>query len=69
MHDIRLYDLVLTTYDTLRSDEVNGGPLFEQEWARVILDEGSISSKAPVLYMSFSSFTNTDCLHGASSQN
>ena len=38
------YDIVLTTYDTLRFDFINKGPLFEQEWARVILDEGIYSS-------------------------
>jgi SWI/SNF-related matrix-associated actin-dependent regulator of chromatin subfamily A3 len=39
------YDVVLTTYDTLRSDQAKGdqakgGPLFEKEWTRIILDEG-----------------------------
>lgn len=34
------YDIVLTTYDTLRPEETRKGPLFENEWARVILDEG-----------------------------
>ncbi|KAL4963434.1 SNF2 family N-terminal domain-containing protein [Aspergillus stella-maris] len=33
------YDIVLTTYDTLRPEETTKGPLFENEWARVILDE------------------------------
>ncbi|KAH8897760.1 hypothetical protein GQ53DRAFT_679117 [Thozetella sp. PMI_491] len=32
-------DIVLTTYDTLRSDLARDGPLFNQEWARVVLDE------------------------------
>jgi SNF2 family DNA or RNA helicase len=40
------YDIVLTTYDTLRSDFICESPLFEQMWARVILDEG-ICSSAP----------------------
>ena len=33
-------DVVLTTYDTLKSDEASGGPLVKMKWARVILDEG-----------------------------
>ncbi|KAH8704110.1 SNF2 family N-terminal domain-containing protein [Talaromyces proteolyticus] len=37
--DISLYDIVITTYDTLRSEEIRKGPLFANEWARVILDE------------------------------
>ncbi|KAL4885942.1 SNF2 family N-terminal domain-containing protein [Aspergillus karnatakaensis] len=32
-------DVVLTTYDTLRPEGIRKGPLFENEWARVILDE------------------------------
>lgn len=35
-------DIVLTTYDTLRADRASGEScLFERNWARVILDEGS----------------------------
>ncbi|OHE96895.1 hypothetical protein CORC01_07862 [Colletotrichum orchidophilum] len=33
-------DVVLTTYDTLRSDWMSNGPLYNFTWARVILDEG-----------------------------
>ncbi|KZL74282.1 transcription termination factor 2 (SNF2 family domain-containing protein) [Colletotrichum tofieldiae] len=33
------YDVVLTTYDTLRSDWMSNGPLCNFTWARVILDE------------------------------
>ncbi|KAB8270460.1 SNF2 family N-terminal domain-containing protein [Aspergillus minisclerotigenes] len=33
------FDIVLTTYDTLRSEEIRKGPLFKNKWARVILDE------------------------------
>jgi SNF2 family DNA or RNA helicase len=38
------YDIVLTTYDALRFDFISKGPVFEQDWARVILDEGIYSS-------------------------
>lgn len=33
-------DVVLTTYDTLKSDGAFDGPLVNTKWARVILDEG-----------------------------
>lgn len=33
-------DIVLTTYDTLRTDWLNQGPLYNGTWARVVLDEG-----------------------------
>jgi len=33
-------DVVLTTYDTLRSDWATNGLLYARTWARVILDEG-----------------------------
>ncbi|KAG8164282.1 hypothetical protein KVR01_006200 [Diaporthe batatas] len=33
------FDVVLTTYDTLRSDWNVNGPLYARPWARVILDE------------------------------
>ncbi|KAK0617623.1 SNF2 family N-terminal domain-containing protein [Immersiella caudata] len=32
-------DVVLTTYDTLRSESCGSGPLSQMEWARIILDE------------------------------
>ncbi|KAF5712259.1 helicase-like transcription factor [Fusarium mundagurra] len=32
-------DIVLTTYQTLRSDWTNKGPLFTEKWFRVVLDE------------------------------
>ncbi|KAF5968446.1 hypothetical protein FBULB1_10725 [Fusarium bulbicola] len=35
----RNIDIVLTTYQTLRSDWANKGPLFGEQWLRVILDE------------------------------
>lgn len=33
-------DIVLTTYQTLRSEWTNKGPLFTEQWFRVVLDEG-----------------------------
>ncbi|RMJ16006.1 hypothetical protein CDV36_004313 [Fusarium kuroshium] len=35
----RSYDIILTTYQTLRSDWAAKGPLFSEEWFRVVLDE------------------------------
>lgn len=48
--NVASYDIVLTTYDTLRLDFINKGLVFEQEWARVILDEG-IYSSAPAFIL------------------
>ncbi|KAI1120285.1 SNF2 family N-terminal domain-containing protein [Nemania abortiva] len=39
LHKSASYDIVLTTYDTLRSDCDKGGPLSNEKWARVVLDE------------------------------
>lgn len=40
------YDIVLTTYDTVRSDRTREEPcLFEQKWARVVLDEGLLGQR------------------------
>lgn len=36
-------DIVLTTYDTLRSERISNGPVFRRTWARVILDEGEFA--------------------------
>ncbi|KAF5674657.1 helicase-like transcription factor [Fusarium circinatum] len=33
-------DIVLTTYQTLRSEWINKGPLYTEQWFRVVLDEG-----------------------------
>jgi hypothetical protein len=33
-------DIVLTTYETLRSDLATTGPLYSGTWRRVVLDEG-----------------------------
>lgn len=33
-------DIVMTTYQTLRSEWTNKGPLFTEQWIRVVLDEG-----------------------------
>ncbi|KAF4452090.1 hypothetical protein F53441_5022 [Fusarium austroafricanum] len=37
--NIDAQDIVLTTYETLRSDRAKESPLFEHDWARVVLDE------------------------------
>ncbi|KAM5360851.1 hypothetical protein ACJZ2D_013480 [Fusarium nematophilum] len=37
--DIGLYDIVLTTYDTIRSDRAKNSPILERDWARIVLDE------------------------------
>ncbi|KAH8897616.1 hypothetical protein GQ53DRAFT_712073 [Thozetella sp. PMI_491] len=37
--DLHTFDVVLTTYDTLRSDWLEYGPLYTHTWSRVILDE------------------------------
>ncbi|KAJ4221035.1 hypothetical protein NW759_007103 [Fusarium solani] len=37
--DVDSYDIVLTTYDTIRSDRAKSSPLFEKDWARIVLDE------------------------------
>ena len=59
--NIASYDIVLTTYDTLRFDFINKGPIFEQEWARVILDEG-IYSSAPDFVLEAMQQTLIKCL-------
>jgi hypothetical protein len=51
--DMGLKDVVLTTYETLQSDRTKQGPLFQQEWERIILDEGTIYSKFLIFYKSF----------------
>ena len=39
--ELHNFDVVITTYDTLRSDWTRRGPLYTQKtWARVVLDEG-----------------------------
>ncbi|KAF4502251.1 helicase-like transcription factor [Fusarium agapanthi] len=37
--EFRNNDIVLTTYQTLRSEWTNRGPLFTEQWFRVVLDE------------------------------
>lgn len=44
-------DIVLSTYDILRRDWQAEGPLYGQEWYRVVLDEGSEPLLIP-LYLS-----------------
>ncbi|KAI3319185.1 hypothetical protein HD806DRAFT_548754 [Xylariaceae sp. AK1471] len=38
-NELHEFDVVLTTYDTLRSDWKAQGPLYEFTWARIIVDE------------------------------
>jgi SNF2 family DNA or RNA helicase len=33
-------DIVLTTYETLRSEWTTNGALFSEKWLRLVLDEG-----------------------------
>ena len=33
-------DIILTTYETMRSDWVLNGPLYSEKWYRLVLDEG-----------------------------
>ncbi|KAI1039961.1 hypothetical protein LB505_006019 [Fusarium chuoi] len=40
-------DIVMTTYQTLRSEWTNKGPLFTEQWIRVVLDEGQLKSSRP----------------------
>ncbi|KAJ3462337.1 hypothetical protein MRS44_007123 [Fusarium solani] len=37
----RSHDIILTTYQTLRSDWATKGPLISEEWFRIVLDEGT----------------------------
>jgi len=52
--DMGFKDVVLTTYETLRSDRTKQGPLFQQEWERIILDEGIAYPKSLIFYKPFS---------------
>jgi len=50
------FDVVLTTYDILRSEWANYGALYSRTWARIILDEGECRPEAipltlPLLYL------------------
>jgi SNF2 family DNA or RNA helicase len=41
--ELHNYDIVLTNYDTLRSEwtgRARDGLLYSEEWARIVLDEG-----------------------------
>lgn len=35
------FDIILTTYDTLRSEYTLQGPLYSHSWLRLALDEGN----------------------------
>jgi SNF2 family DNA or RNA helicase len=44
--ELRNHDIVLTTYDTLRSEwasKADKGVLYSDIWARVVLDEGKFT--------------------------
>lgn len=45
-NELHNFDVVLTTYDTLRSDWAASGPLYSRTWARIILDEGKSTALA-----------------------
>ncbi|KIM95726.1 hypothetical protein OIDMADRAFT_171182 [Oidiodendron maius Zn] len=47
---LHTFDIVLTTYDTLRSDWTVYGPLYTSTWSRIILDEGRCISLRANLY-------------------
>ncbi len=34
------YDIILTTYETLRFEWNSKGALFQRKWSRLVLDEG-----------------------------
>jgi SNF2 family DNA or RNA helicase len=34
------YDVILTTYETLRLDRQAEGPIYQHQWRRLVLDEG-----------------------------
>ena len=43
------HDVILTTYETLRSDWQADGALYSTKWYRVVLDEG----RPLILYLNF----------------
>jgi SNF2 family DNA or RNA helicase len=49
-------DIVLTTYETLRSDWATTGPLYSSTWRRVVLDEGKYQCIAFYLSIRLTSF-------------
>lgn len=40
----RDYDIILTTYETLRTDFMTNKNLFAEEWYRLVLDEGQYAA-------------------------
>ncbi|KAH6845633.1 SNF2 family N-terminal domain-containing protein [Chaetomium sp. MPI-CAGE-AT-0009] len=65
-------DVVLTTYDTLRSEKDYEGPLFEMDWARVILDEAhNIRNRSSKVFTAAQTIKaqNRWCLTGTPIQN
>lgn len=49
-------DIILTTYETLRSDWEAAGPLYSGTWRRLVLDEGKSHDAACYLSVSLPSF-------------
>ncbi|KAF3009102.1 hypothetical protein E8E14_009575 [Neopestalotiopsis sp. 37M] len=47
------YDVIMTTYETLRSEYKTKGPLFSHRWLRVVLDEGKISISPGLFSVAF----------------
>ena len=38
--ELQNVDIVLTTYETMRQDWAAKGPLYKEQWHRIVLDEG-----------------------------
>lgn len=41
--ELQSADIIFTTYETMRRDWAQSGPLFTRSWYRVVLDEGMYS--------------------------
>ncbi|RGP72614.1 hypothetical protein FLONG3_6622 [Fusarium longipes] len=60
--EFRNNDIVLTTYQTLRSEWTNEGPLFERKWFRIVLDEGTPIQNSIDNYGALLAFINIEPL-------
>ncbi|KAK1830452.1 SNF2 family N-terminal domain-containing protein [Podospora conica] len=55
---LQQFDAVITTYETLRSDWEASGPLFQQKWLRVVLDEAHhIRNRSSLAFKSATALT------------